>query len=783
MPKSPRINISPRSDFDPLNPPPVPAFRPSQSPRNTNPSPFAQSSSNPPHVPPLSLSQLPRNVSPLPFDHQPPSPPYQPPLPHKPQAIRNISPSHFGFSGSSHSPQISVEKLPSTTSNSPTRKRAATLEALTDSAPVPSRRVPHFLSPRREAQNISLTDMSFYLQKESEEERKSIMDSQEALADNAPAPSKKVPHFLSSRKEAQNKSLPDMSFYLHMKSEVERKSRMDSQEALTDSAPAPSKKVPHFLSPRKEAQNKSLPDMSFYLCKEPEVERKSRMDSQHSILPHRRSTEGDVELPKPSTDESASSVSKRHVDFEQKKRMHRSRSMNTNIDHEEEWTEDLLPLGELDELDEDLTPSDLTPRNSRISRSPRASHTDSFYHLRISRSMAERMIPRIPEYGSSGEKSSRVVHESVIRQQMVYLPEISSIRFFKSNEAERELANCIKCFPGREQVIIQYLMEIRASLIKAHHIDRFDKVMALALLRQGNEEFICLYLTVAKIDVAEFTKKAVNEFFKKKDLGSLVLPAIMRITTVELQTQRRNELFRSDCLSSSLCKDFAYLVWKKELDHLRRDILKELKKCELPLLCLDQNMLKAQLREEDPDFGTIIIEAQMDKVLDMATSNVEHFNHFANRILPKIFSINVPKEISKMLTLRRALIMDFLKEHPANEERDLRDSTELSNEEGDLRDSMELSNEEGTLRDSSRPYIAEVVTLRILNPYICEIDNTPERRCVLVSLTKILQCCAKETPFGAEKSDSIYEMLNPLYFSYVDLYRSFIDQHSLPKSV
>ncbi len=510
---------------------------------------------------------------------------------------------------------------------------------------------------------------------------------------------------------------------------------------LGESAPVPTRLRPN-ISPREEPQCTPIP--------EPDMNQglESKLGSGSQILLPRRSSEGEEELSRSWIEKNELPIPKGHFDPAEKKGMRRSRSMNAYIDDEDTWSaEGLLPL------DEDRNPS-----GDSVGRpSPPSGRT---YHARI-RGMVE-----IPEFKMPGKKynpsrfnsaiTPRTVTKSTIREQMDYLPQISSIRFFKINEAERQLSNCIKCFPGREVVIMEYLMQIRGSLTKAHHKDRFDKVIALALSREGNEEFICLFFQEAGFDIPEFTKKVVNEFFKKKDLYSIILPAILRITAVELNVQRRNELFRNDGLSSCLCRDFANLVWKRGLAQLRRVIVKELKNSELSHLCLDRKMLVAQLKESDPDFEKLDHEVQLEKVQDLATSNVEHFEHFAKQILPKIFSMHVPEQISKMLTARRGLIMGFLEAHPREED--------------------------GDLKDLSRPYIAEIVTLRILNPYISKIDYAPEKRCVLISLTKVLQCCAKETPFGDEKQDSIYKMLNPLFKSSFKDYCDFIDLHSLEKS-
>jgi hypothetical protein len=46
-------------------------------------------------------------------------------------------------------------------------------------------------------------------------------------------------------------------------------------------------------------------------------------------------------------------------------------------------------------------------------------------------------------------------------------------------------------------------------------------------------------------------------------------------------------------------------------------------------------------------------------------------------------------------------------------------------------------------------------------------------------LTKVVQCLAKEEPFGIEKPDLIFEKLNPLFGEFLSQHCQFIDRCSL----
>ncbi|MBS0604106.1 MAG: hypothetical protein JSS60_03600 [Verrucomicrobia bacterium] len=442
--------------------------------------------------------------------------------------------------------------------------------------------------------------------------------------------------------------------------------------------------------------------------------------------------------------------------------------------------EDSLPSSSSKQLGRTVSAWSLSPRNSSIVQperghaSPQVSRKDSLQALRTDgvkktgKISEDVVVVRNPIHSISSSTADteivylnplfnepRLVPDYVIKASMPYVSCIPNKIYFDEERAEREISDCIHRYGPRRHVIIQTLIELRDSLTSIRHKNRYDKVLALVLARQGNERFILQYVKNLTVDADLFAAKAIQEFDKQKLEPDQIVDILSRITRCELRTQRRETLFRETCLSSSLCRELGCSLWGRDLKRLSESLSTRIRGIDLSLICLDRLKVIAALKTRIPSFDSIDPQEQEGIIDRELAHNAERFIAFARTILPEIYAMRTPPVFSEMMMKRREHIVRFLAKYPLE-----------SNE-----DPVQLS----------RVYISEIFCLRIINPLILSCGESTDAKKVLISLTKVVQCLAKETPFGAEKSDPIYEMLNPLFRDFFSMHCEFIDQNSLKK--
>ena len=329
--------------------------------------------------------------------------------------------------------------------------------------------------------------------------------------------------------------------------------------------------------------------------------------------------------------------------------------------------------------------------------------------------------------------------------------------YFNDEEAAMELLNFYFHFRDNRGAMIEKMVEVRRELVKVRHINRVDAVLTNLFMRKGSGELIYAYFTslgeMRHDEMSRFAQYAIAALSKKRDLASKVLERISSITSRELRTQTRDTLFREHNLSSLLCREYGNLLWKEDIQKLCQAVKGAMHQENLTSLSLDYHVVEMEL----------LPGQDIERTLD---EHAEHFSVFARAVLPKIFALAPSKDLQTMFTSRRKQIIDFLATHP----------------KPPLAENEDVPEKKEDPVSASRPYISEILYLRIVNAQLLAIGDSPVQRTVLASLNKVIQCLAKEGKFGKEKQDPIFERLNPLYKKFIKEHRRFVDVCSLPSA-
>ena len=352
-------------------------------------------------------------------------------------------------------------------------------------------------------------------------------------------------------------------------------------------------------------------------------------------------------------------------------------------------------------------------------------------------------------------------HQDKEENKRLAAPKINDMLFssigtkihFNEEHAAEEIFSAYCFFPKSRETLIRDMVEIRHGLTKDKHLRRVDTVFAIILQQKRSGKLIKRYFQflgeTALDDIPRFAKNAVSKLSKEKISFFKILKCISRITHRELRTQTRETLFRDCNLSSALCRAYGEHLWEKELKNLAKRIEKAMHSVDLASISLNPDIIARELAHQDEGHGTANQDA-MDCKFD---EHAQLFSAFARSLLPIIFELSAPDELQKLCILRRRHIMHFLREHLLEEKEDV--------------------------ISASRIYVSEILYLRLINSHLMSIDSSAVPQSVLLSLTKVLQCLARENPFGTEKKDPIYERLNPLYWEFIEPHRDFVDAISL----
>lgn len=364
------------------------------------------------------------------------------------------------------------------------------------------------------------------------------------------------------------------------------------------------------------------------------------------------------------------------------------------------------------------------------------------------RSQSERHF-NLPSRHSDKEKKSLPTASSISE---MYIASIATKIYFHEEEAATQLFNSYCLHRESRETIVQELAELRKGLTKDRHIHRFQTILTLILKHHGSGPFLCNYLRSLREqtqdEIALFAEHAIKRLSKEQNSHTQIQACISRITRCELKTQTRETLFRETNLSSALCREYGSQLWGKHLKDMAKAIEQSIPHKDLPALSLNRDAIISQL---NPNPNNPLPEETIEQAID---SHAERFMTFARNTIPLIFEYLPPHELQETLISRRHRIVRFIQENPLEENED----------------PVSLS----------RTYISEVLYLRLLHPHLISSDHPPALNNVLISLSKVLQCLAKENPFGTEKRDPIYERLNPLFEEFVESHRRFVDACSLP---
>ncbi|MBS0654014.1 MAG: hypothetical protein JSR39_10885 [Verrucomicrobia bacterium] len=336
----------------------------------------------------------------------------------------------------------------------------------------------------------------------------------------------------------------------------------------------------------------------------------------------------------------------------------------------------------------------------------------------------------------------------------MYIASIGTKIYFHEEEAATQLFNSYCHHRENREAMVQELVELRKGLTKERHINRFQTILTIILKHHGSGPFICNYLKSLREqtqdEVALFSQHAIKRLSKEQHSHTLVQACISRITRCELKFQNRDTLFRETNLSSALCREYGNHLWGKHLKELTKAIEHAVPHKDFLSLSLNRDIIISQLNP-NPDSENPLSEEAIEQAIAL---HIERFMEFARDAIPRIFEYLPPQELQDVLNSRRNRIIHFIKDNPLEEDED----------------PVSLS----------RTYISEALYLRLLHPHLITKDHPPALNNVLISLSKVLQCLAKETPFGTEKRDPIYERLNPLFAEFIEAHRRFVDACSLP---
>lgn len=325
--------------------------------------------------------------------------------------------------------------------------------------------------------------------------------------------------------------------------------------------------------------------------------------------------------------------------------------------------------------------------------------------------------------------------------------------FYKVEIAEKELSKCLGDNTDKLQreIILQLVLDLHKDP-KNH--ERLYEVLSLALLKKENMAFIQSFLRTNKPTITPFAEAAVDVLIRRKiDL----LPVILHATEFDLERETPKTVFRDTCLSSALSKVYGKHLWEKELKELDHTIHREFNRWPNPsLLTLDSNAMSQLLEQNDPDFKKLPADKQNEAIAREVEHHAENFRQFAFPILAAIYSMKIPSKFSQLLQMRRNCIIAFLKAHP------------------------DPSNPNEDLNVSSRITVSGDLFLRLLNPHLSQDFNEqhPKWLRIMLHLAKFTQNLANEVRFGQEKREPVYELLNPLFDTFIKTHRDFIDKSS-----
>lgn len=341
------------------------------------------------------------------------------------------------------------------------------------------------------------------------------------------------------------------------------------------------------------------------------------------------------------------------------------------------------------------------------------------------------------------------------------LPHFLAMRsalIFDTDSAEKELSTCLKNYPAEMNKILDIVLDVGAELKSRHphRLRRLRDVLILSSLKPENAPFLSSYFTKAPQDIEIFSSEAVKVWVKRKNKHSEIIQILSTFTQADLEREGLENLLSETCLSSALCQKYGTHLWSDELKQLSENIPKKFKETHPSLTCLKRDFVVRKLKEEDPQFGKVFTndyEIQIGKELVV---HAECFIVFAHGLLKDIYAMKLPVEFEELLQMQRFQIRCFLnRRSPAKK--------------GILKKS-----------DLSRKYIADLLFLRILNPYFLKTGKTPEEKDVLSSLTNVLECLAHEVEFGEEKG--VLQKLNPLLNEFFEKHCHFFDLHTKPIS-
>ncbi len=205
-----------------------------------------------------------------------------------------------------------------------------------------------------------------------------------------------------------------------------------------------------------------------------------------------------------------------------------------------------------------------------------------------------------------------------LKKELTYFLDLPNKLMYKEALAVSQLTQCLDFHSDHFQPLVDIVCEIHNKAVHNKYPHRFNRVLMLALCEKVHFSFFWMYAQA--IEKYQFGNDMFWEFRKAKKNPLEILSAT---TQSELENSKSETLFREDCLSSSLCRDFIKSYWNKELSSLL---------------------------------------GKMRKKFENKSANLDA-ESLAMEVLQDICSMKVPKEVTQILTMRRKHILDFIHKH------------------------------------------------------------------------------------------------------------------------
>jgi len=315
-----------------------------------------------------------------------------------------------------------------------------------------------------------------------------------------------------------------------------------------------------------------------------------------------------------------------------------------------------------------------------------------------------------------------------LKEELSYVLDTHKIGY-NIKTAVESLSSCLLHHPKQQEMIIDLVAGIK---------DKNEKILALAACNPANVSFIKAYFNRTGGSFSAYANLAAKELIHLPVEKACEIFSNFTLSDLEENGTNRKTLFRSEGPSSLLCREYAKLVWKKELESLQKAIKNEVEQYRGGSLCLTREGVPGSivetLRSKSSAFDALPSNLQEQFIEEELRIRSGHFSDLVSSILSeKIYTIPMPEKLSALLWVRFARIVEFLKTHPDPEK------------------------PHENLEETAMVYLGELLYLRVINPSIVFIDKD---NLVLKQLASVVMALSNEKRFErGEKEESYHDLI------------------------